>query len=90
MSTLGVAQTLHHARITGIGGYRPERVVPNSEIVAAIDSSDEWIRERSGIASRHKAAPDESVVDMAEHPPAMPSPTPGSTPRRSVRWSWPP
>lgn len=67
MSTLGVAQTLHHARITGIGGYRPERVVPNSEIVAAIDSSDEWIRERSGIASRHKAAPDESVVDMAEH-----------------------
>lgn len=67
MSTLGVPDVLHHARLTGIGAYRPERVVPNSEIVEAIDSSDEWIRERSGIASRHKAAPDESVVDMAEH-----------------------
>jgi 3-oxoacyl-[acyl-carrier-protein] synthase-3 len=66
-STLGVPDVLHHARITGIGAYRPERVVPNSEIIEAIDSSDEWIRERSGIASRHKAAEDEGVVDMAEH-----------------------
>ena len=66
-STLGVPDVLHHARITGVGAYRPEHVVPNSEIIEAIDSSDEWIRERSGIASRHKAAPDESVVDMAEH-----------------------
>jgi 3-oxoacyl-[acyl-carrier-protein] synthase III len=55
-----------HARILGIGGYRPERVVPNSELVDRIDSSDEWIRERSGIVSRRFAAPDESVVDMAE------------------------
>ena len=66
-STLGVPDVLHHARITGVGAYRPEHVVPNSEIIEAIDSSDEWIRERSGIASRHKAAEDESVVDMAEH-----------------------
>ena len=55
-----------HARIFGVGGYRPERVVPNSEIVDRIDSSDQWIRERSGIVSRRWAAPDESVVDMAE------------------------
>ena len=55
-----------HARIWGVGGYRPERVVPNSELVARIDSSDEWIRERSGIRERRVAAPDESVVDMAE------------------------
>lgn len=67
MSALGVTDVLHHARLSGIGAYRPERVVPNSEIVAAINSSDEWIRERSGIASRHRAAADESVVDMAEH-----------------------
>lgn len=52
--------------------------MPNSEIVEAIDSSDEWIRERSGIASRHKAAPDESVVDMAEHACAARSSTRGS------------
>ncbi|WP_426561144.1 beta-ketoacyl-ACP synthase III [Angustibacter sp. McL0619] len=55
-----------HARIYGVGGYRPERVVPNSELVEAIDSSDQWIRERSGIVSRRWAAPDETVVDMAE------------------------
>jgi 3-oxoacyl-[acyl-carrier-protein] synthase-3 len=54
------------SRIMGVGGYRPERVVPNSEIVEAIDSSDEWIQERSGIKERRFAAKDESVVDMAE------------------------
>jgi 3-oxoacyl-[acyl-carrier-protein] synthase-3 len=55
-----------HARIMGVGGYRPERVVPNSEIIEAINSSDEWIQERSGIVSRRFAAKDESVVDMSE------------------------
>lgn len=55
-----------YARILGLGGYRPERVVPNSELVEAIDSSDEWIRERSGIETRHWAAHDETVIDMAE------------------------
>jgi 3-oxoacyl-[acyl-carrier-protein] synthase III len=55
-----------HARIMGVGGYRPERVVPNSEIIGPIDSSDEWIQERSGIKSRRFAAKAESVVDMAE------------------------
>jgi 3-oxoacyl-[acyl-carrier-protein] synthase-3 len=56
-----------HARIMGIGAYRPERIVPNSEVIEKIDSSDEWIRERSGIISRRFAAPDETVVDMSEH-----------------------
>ena len=55
-----------YARIHGVGGYRPERVVTNDELVERIDSSDEWIRERSGIVSRRFAAPDETVVDMAE------------------------
>ena len=67
MATLGVPEVLHHARISGVGGYRPAEVVPNSEIVGPIDSSDEWIRERSGIESRHRAAPEESVIDMSEH-----------------------
>jgi 3-oxoacyl-[acyl-carrier-protein] synthase-3 len=65
--TLATTTGSAHARILGIGGYRPERVVPNSEIVDKIDSSDEWIRERSGIISRRFAAPEESVVDMSEH-----------------------
>ena len=53
------------SRILGIGAYRPERVVPNAEIVDLIDSSDEWIRSRSGIVERRYAAPDETVADMA-------------------------
>src|SRR5690349_8495626 len=64
--TLSTSTGPEHARIMGVGGYRPERVVPNSEIVDLIDSSDEWIRERSGIVSRRFAAPEESVVDMSE------------------------
>lgn len=53
-----------YSRIMGVGGYRPTRVVPNEEILKHIDSSDEWIRSRSGIASRHWAGPDETVAEM--------------------------
>jgi 3-oxoacyl-[acyl-carrier-protein] synthase III len=63
--TITAAEGAAHARIMGVGGYRPARVVPNSEIVEAIDSSDEWIQERSGIKERRFAAKDESVVDMS-------------------------
>lgn len=55
-----------HTRISGVGAYRPCRVVPNSEIVDAIDSSDEWIQERSGIKTRYRAGDGESVIDMSE------------------------
>jgi len=54
-----------HTRLCGVGGYRPVRVVTNEEICEYIDSSDEWILERSGIRTRHFAAEDESVVDMS-------------------------
>jgi 3-oxoacyl-[acyl-carrier-protein] synthase-3 len=54
-----------YSRILGLGGYRPSRVVTNDDICEHIDSSDEWIRERSGIVTRHFAAHDETVVDMA-------------------------
>jgi 3-oxoacyl-[acyl-carrier-protein] synthase-3 len=66
-SPLLTATGAQHARILSVGSYRPERVVTNEEICRHIDSSDEWIRERSGIVSRRFAAPDESVTDMAEH-----------------------
>ena len=49
-----------------VGAYQPARIVPNSEIVERIDSTDEWIRQRTGIESRRIAAADESVIDMAE------------------------
>ncbi|NLU69255.1 ketoacyl-ACP synthase III [Streptomyces sp. HNM0574] len=53
-----------YARILGVGGYRPTRVVPNEEILKHIDSSDEWIRSRSGIATRHWAGPEETLAEM--------------------------
>lgn len=58
------AQGSPGARIIGVGGYRPHRVVPNEEILKHIESSDEWIRSRSGIATRHWAGPDETVAEM--------------------------
>ena len=54
-----------HAAILGIGSYRASRVVPNSELVDAIDSSDEWIQQRSGIRSRRWATPEETVQMMS-------------------------
>jgi 3-oxoacyl-[acyl-carrier-protein] synthase III len=54
-----------YARVMGVGGYRPRRVVDNAEIVTYIDSSDEWIRTRSGIAERRWASPDETIQMMS-------------------------
>lgn len=49
----------------GVGGYRPTRIVPNEVILERIDSSDEWIRSRSGIATRHWANDEETVSAMS-------------------------
>ena len=65
MATLTEARGAAHAGILGIGAYRPSRVIPNSEIVEAIDSSDEWIQQRSGIRERRWATPEETVRSMA-------------------------
>ena len=54
-----------HTAILGLGAYRPSRVVPNSEIIEAIDSSDEWIQQRSGIRTRRFATAEESVQMMS-------------------------
>jgi len=64
MTTIKTPATVNHAGLLGLGVYRPSRVVPNSEIIAAIDSSDEWIRERSGIIERRFAGPDETAASM--------------------------
>jgi 3-oxoacyl-[acyl-carrier-protein] synthase-3 len=53
------------ARIIGLGAHLPTRVVDNDEIAPGINSSDNWITVRSGIARRRVAAPDETVADMA-------------------------
>ncbi len=55
------------AVIRGVGHYLPERVVPNSYFEDFLDTSDEWIRTRSGISRRHFAAPDETTSMLATH-----------------------
>lgn len=64
-SALSGGVPTRHSRISGVGGYRPKRVVPNSEIVDRIDSSDEWIRERSGIIERRIAGEGEGIIEMS-------------------------
>jgi 3-oxoacyl-[acyl-carrier-protein] synthase-3 len=54
-----------HATILGLGSYRPSRVIPNSEVIEAIDSSDEWIQQRSGIKQRRWANDEETVQMMS-------------------------
>ncbi|KIF74302.1 3-oxoacyl-ACP synthase [Streptomyces sp. 150FB] len=65
MSKIKPSKGAPYARIMGVGGYRPTRVVPNEVILETIDSSDEWIRSRSGIATRHWASPEETVAVMS-------------------------
>ncbi|MFT4081608.1 MAG: beta-ketoacyl-ACP synthase III [Nocardioides sp.] len=65
MTTISAPTGAAHARILGVGSYRPSRVVPNAELVEAIDSSDEWIRTRSGIVERRWATPEETVQMMS-------------------------
>ncbi|KUJ80830.1 3-oxoacyl-ACP synthase [Ruegeria marisrubri] len=55
------------AVVVGVGHYLPERVVPNSEFEATLDTSDEWIRTRSGIERRHFAAEGETTSDLATY-----------------------
>ncbi len=62
---LTLARGANASAILGIGGYRPRRVVDNAEICTMIDSSDEWIRTRSGIVERRWASPDETVQMMS-------------------------
>ena len=54
-----------HARIAGTGRYLPEKIVTNDDLAKSMDTSDEWIRERTGIRRRHIAADDETCSDMS-------------------------
>lgn len=53
------------AVVRGVGHYLPDRVVENDEFAAHLDTSDEWIRSRSGIERRHFAADDQTTSDLA-------------------------
>ena len=51
--------------VTGVGGYLPDRLVTNEELSTRVDTTDAWIRERTGIRQRHQAADDQPVSDLA-------------------------
>ena len=53
------------ARIIGTGSHLPDHVLTNAELVKRVDTSDEWIRERTGIEQRHIAADGEYTSDLA-------------------------
>ncbi len=55
-----------YARITGTGSYLPEKVLTNHDLEKMVDTSDQWIRERTGISKRHIAADNETTCDLAE------------------------
>ncbi len=53
------------AVVRGVGHYLPERIVPNAEFESTLDTSDDWIRARTGIERRHFAAPGQTTSQMA-------------------------
>ena len=53
------------ARVAGVGSYLPERVMTNAELAETVETSDEWITERTGIKERHIAAEGEFTSDLA-------------------------
>jgi len=53
------------SRILSVGSYRPSNLVTNDELAGPIDSSDEWIRQRTGIVTRQRADAETSLVEMA-------------------------
>jgi 3-oxoacyl-[acyl-carrier-protein] synthase III len=55
------------AVVRGVGHYLPDRIVPNAEFEAIVETSDEWIRTRSGIERRHFAADGQTTSDLATH-----------------------
>lgn len=55
-----------YARITGTGGYLPQQILTNQDLERMVDTTDQWITERTGIKKRHIAAEDETTCDLAE------------------------
>jgi 3-oxoacyl-[acyl-carrier-protein] synthase-3 len=56
-----------YSRIAGTGSYLPEKILTNADLEKLVDTSDEWIRTRTGISRRHVAVEGETTTDLAEH-----------------------
>lgn len=70
-----------YARIAGTGRYLPERVLGNAELERLVDTSEEWIRTRTGIERRHIAAEGQTTADLAEQAARQALDAAGVTPR---------
>lgn len=57
---------MKYAKVIGTGGYLPEKVLTNADLEKMVDTTDQWIRERTGVEQRHIAAPNETTCDLAE------------------------
>lgn len=57
---------MSYSRIIGTGGYLPDRILTNAELESMVETSDQWIVERTGIRNRHLAAADQGTCDLAE------------------------
>jgi 3-oxoacyl-[acyl-carrier-protein] synthase-3 len=58
---------LIYSRVAGTGSYLPKKIITNHDLEKMVDTTDEWIRTRTGIERRHVAAEGETTVDLAEH-----------------------
>ncbi|PLY15935.1 MAG: 3-oxoacyl-ACP synthase [Sedimenticola sp.] len=58
---------MNYSRIIGTGSYLPDKVLTNQDLEKMVDTTDQWIRERTGINKRHIAAENETTCDLAEH-----------------------
>jgi len=65
--TISQAQSRIYSRIEGTGGYLPEKVLSNHDLEKMVETSDQWITDRTGIKKRHIAADGETTCDLAEH-----------------------
>ncbi len=65
MKTLKQSEPIKHSRIYSLGAARGDTIVTNDEIAGPIDSSDEWIRQRTGVVTRHRSSEDQSLMDLA-------------------------
>ena len=70
--------------ITGLGVNVPDRVFTNKDLEQYVDTTDEWIVERTGIRERRFATQDQALTDIARPRRARPSPRPAWKPRRST------
>jgi 3-oxoacyl-[acyl-carrier-protein] synthase-3 len=73
---------MKYSRITGTGSYLPGKVLTNQDLEKIMDTTDAWIRERTGISKRHIAAGDETACDLAEIAASRAMEAAGKTPRQ--------